>query len=71
VLAHPVIGGNAQGLVAFVEGDEGPRPELRAAVAARLPPAMVPDQVLGLAALPLNSNRKIDRGSLLARLDRG
>ncbi len=71
VLAHPVIGGNAQGLVAFVEGDEGPRPELRAAVAARLPPAMVPDQVLGLAALPLNSNRKIDRGALLARLERG
>lgn len=70
VLPHPIEGGNAQGLVAFVAG--GPSVEaaaLRAALAEVVPAAMVPDRIEFLDALPLNSNRKIDRGALQSRLD--
>lgn len=70
VIPHPIQGGNAQGLVAFLAGDAVPEAEaLRAALAARLPAAMVPGRFVVLDELPLNSNRKIDRGALAASLD--
>lgn len=68
VIPHPVEGGNAQGLVAFVERDEPlDEPALREALRGRLPAAMVPDRLVALPALPLNDNRKIDRGALAKR----
>ncbi|MEU4116198.1 amino acid adenylation domain-containing protein [Kitasatospora sp. NPDC028055] len=52
-------------LVAYVTGD-APLDELRAFVADRLPGYMVPAAVVPLAALPVNSNGKVDRRALPA-----
>jgi amino acid adenylation domain-containing protein len=69
VVAHPVIDGNAQGLVAFVAGGSGAGVDvLRQGLAARLPAAMVPDRIERVDDLPLNANQKIDRNALLASL---
>lgn len=69
VIPFPVVEGNAQGLVAFLAGgDEPSTDDLRRGLEARLPAAMVPGRIERLDELPLNSNRKIDRGALLARL---
>jgi amino acid adenylation domain-containing protein len=67
VIAHPVVDGVPQGLVAFVAEGGRLSPDLRLDLAKRLPKAMVPDRVVPLAAFPLNANRKIDRAEL-ARL---
>jgi len=70
VLPHPIEGGNAQGLVAFVSGaNPADATVLRDTLAHVIPAAMVPDRILLVDALPLNSNRKIDRGALKKRLD--
>lgn len=70
VLPHPIEGGNAQGLVAFVAGAATDAPTtLQDALAAVIPAAMVPDRIELVESLPLNSNRKIDRGALKQRLD--
>lgn len=65
-IPHPVVGGNAQGLVGFLvpTPDTPDDDALRAALAARLPAAMLPDRLVRLEAMPLNGNRKIDRGAL-------
>ncbi len=52
-------------LVAYVTGSADPE-ALRAALAGRLPPHMVPAHVVGLAAMPLTPNRKLDRKALPA-----
>lgn len=71
VVPFPVVDGNAQGLVAFVAGGPGLSADaLRHGLEARIPAAMVPGRVEVLDELPLNSNRKIDRGALVALLDR-
>lgn len=69
VVPYPVVDGNAQGLVAFVAGgaDRG-ADDLRRDLERRVPAAMVPGRFERLPELPLNPNRKIDRGALLARL---
>jgi acyl-CoA synthetase (AMP-forming)/AMP-acid ligase II len=65
VLPHPVVGGNARGLVAFVSGArERDREALRRGLAERLPAAMVPERIEELTQFPLNSNQKIDRRAL-------
>lgn len=52
-------------LIGFVTGAPLPEEaELRAALAAELPSAMVPDRILPLARLPLNVNGKADRRAL-------
>jgi amino acid adenylation domain-containing protein len=68
VVPHPVVGGNAQGLVAFVAGSRLDAQALRRGLPELLPLAMVPDRIVLLDALPLNGNRKIDRGALLDQL---
>jgi amino acid adenylation domain-containing protein len=70
VVPHPVTGGNAEGLVAFLTGGRDLDAEtLRRGLAARLPATMVPARIERLADLPLNANQKIDRGALLASLE--
>jgi acyl-coenzyme A synthetase/AMP-(fatty) acid ligase len=69
VIPHPIVGSNAQGLVAFVATSEpGDALALRNALAARLPVAMIPDRIELVSDLPLNDNRKIDRAALLMSL---
>lgn len=69
VLPFPLVGGNAQGLVAFASGNNLPSPEaLRLALSERIPLAWVPDQIEIVEEMPLNSNRKIDRAALLQHL---
>ncbi|MFD4397703.1 amino acid adenylation domain-containing protein [Kitasatospora sp. NPDC058478] len=54
-------------LVAYLVGPAASDPaELRAAVAAELPAHMVPAAFVGLEALPLNANGKLDRSALPA-----
>ena len=69
VIPYPVVGGNAEGLVAFLAG--GPERDadaLRRGLAERLPAAMIPDRIERLNDLPLNANYKIDRPALVASL---
>ncbi|UGT62305.1 non-ribosomal peptide synthetase [Nocardia asteroides] len=65
VLPVPVAGEDQ--LVGYVVAAAGAHPDpaaLRAGLAERLPGYMVPAAVLVLAALPLNSSGKLDRGAL-------
>ena len=70
VVAWPLRDGSADGLVAFVGAEQlaSRAAEFRKALRARLPPHMVPAALHFLPALPLNSNGKIDRKALVARL---
>ncbi|HKH43533.1 MAG TPA: amino acid adenylation domain-containing protein, partial [Thermoanaerobaculia bacterium] len=65
VLARPEPSGDRR-LVAYVAGDQVAAPELRAFLAHRLPPHMVPSIFMALAALPLTPNGKLDRRALPA-----
>jgi acyl-CoA synthetase (AMP-forming)/AMP-acid ligase II len=70
VIPYPVVGANAQGLVAFLSG--GPERSIEAllrGLAARLPAEMIPERIERLADLPLNDNQKIDRRALGASLE--
>lgn len=58
-------------LAAFVTAASATRPDpfiLRSHLAEELPPYMVPAVILVIDTLPLNSNGKVDRKSLLTRL---
>jgi len=70
VIPYPVVGANAQGLVAFLSGgpDHGVDALLHG-LASRLPAEMLPDRIERLADLPLNDNQKIDRRALVASLE--
>ncbi|MFI8836523.1 amino acid adenylation domain-containing protein, partial [Streptomyces afghaniensis] len=62
VLARPdAAGGTA--LVGYVTGTAQPE-QVRAALARTLPEAMVPSVVMGLDAMPITPNGKIDRAAL-------
>ncbi|MER7402187.1 amino acid adenylation domain-containing protein [Streptomyces sp. NPDC000070] len=64
VLARPdAAGGTA--LVGYVVGDVDPA-EVRLALTRTLPEAMVPSAVVGLDAMPITPNGKIDRAALPA-----
>lgn len=63
------VGGSAIHL--FVEAlDEDPA-ALASRLATRLPPYMLPARIVGVDALPLNANGKIDRPALVARSGQG
>ncbi|WP_420127866.1 amino acid adenylation domain-containing protein [Longimicrobium sp.] len=67
VVPRPSGAGGAAVLVAYFVADEPLAPEaLRAHLAARLPDPMVPAAYVPLAALPLTSSGKLDRGALPA-----
>lgn len=65
VVAAPTPGGTGAHLVAYVVGPAAATDdavdELRAHLAAELPPHMVPARIIGLTALPLTANGKLDR----------
>jgi amino acid adenylation domain-containing protein len=59
--------GGEKRLVAYVVGGEGAAPsaaELRAHLAGQVPQYMVPSQFVGLDALPLNANGKVEKRAL-------
>jgi amino acid adenylation domain-containing protein len=73
--SHPEVGeaavvvqgeGGDKRLAAFWVGRTGSEPDLRSFLAERLPPHMVPGSFVRLAALPLNTNGKVDRRALAA-----
>ncbi|KRB98194.1 non-ribosomal peptide synthetase [Duganella sp. Root198D2] len=67
VLGGESGGADARQLLAYVVAAADARPDgeqLRAALAARLPPHMVPVAVQELPALPLSANGKLDRKAL-------
>jgi amino acid adenylation domain-containing protein len=59
----------AAGIEVFVEGNGLETESLRASVSRRLPDYMVPRRIHALDRLPLNSNGKYDRSSLVQLLD--
>lgn len=66
VVAVDATGGRALAGFYTSRAAELPAAELRADLADRLPPYLVPATLRPLAALPLTSNGKVDRGALAA-----
>lgn len=67
VAAIPLPGkdGMSQGIIAFVCADQNlSGTQVRDGVATLLPKYMVPDEVRVISEMPMNANRKIDRGAL-------
>ncbi len=68
-LGWPKTASGAAGVIGFVQGTALSGPEIRDAVAGRLPAYMVPREVRVVEALPLTGNGKIDRAALLRSLE--
>lgn len=70
----PLTQSGASGIVAFIGapaigGEEVDVEEVRARVASRLPPYMLPRRLVILPQLPVNANGKVDRRALLQMLE--
>jgi acyl-coenzyme A synthetase/AMP-(fatty) acid ligase len=63
-VAWPIVDGAAKGIVGFVAGSSIDHAELKVALKQKLPPYMVPNRVINLKVIPLNSNGKVDRLAL-------
>jgi D-alanine--poly(phosphoribitol) ligase subunit 1 len=70
-VAWPVTAMGGDGIVGFVCGANGTEDTIRERCAALLPTYMVPRRVVLLADMPINSSGKIDKRSLVERLDVG
>lgn len=70
VVAWPFVNGTAQGLVAFIAGQNINAREVIDAMKQKLPIYAVPTRFITLSELPLSSSGKIDRIALRAQLDR-
>jgi amino acid adenylation domain-containing protein len=69
-LGWPVTASGADGIVAFVAGDDSTdTQDIRSRVNGRLPPYMQPSQVHAITEFPLNANGKVDRKALLSLLE--
>jgi len=70
VIPWPTLDGAHQGLVAFACGaSPAAAPHIVRELKRRVPPYMVPAQLHWLPEMPMNSNGKIDRHALRARLE--
>ena len=63
-----MIGGSAEGIVAFVSGPGVDSEELRASVRRQLPDYMVPQTIIYLERMPVNAGGKVDRRALARSL---
>lgn len=68
-LGWPVTPSGIGGIVAFVGSQEVDLRAIQAKLRARLPAYMAPQTIHKMSSLPLNANRKIDRGALLKSLE--
>ncbi len=67
--AWPVADGMAQGIAAFVTGDDLDPDQLKTSAREVLPDYMAPRAVFRIAQMPLNANGKVDRNALSERLN--
>ncbi len=70
-VAWPMADGVARSIYCFVGKSAIPVSQIREALRSRVPPHMVPAAIHEIAALPLTPNGKLDRGVLIAELERG
>lgn len=63
-VAWPIVDGAPKGIVGFVAGSPIDSAELTVALKQKLPPYMVPNRVIALEIIPLNSSGKVDRRAL-------
>ena len=63
-VAWPIVDGTPKGIVGFVAGSRIDSAELTVALKQKLPPYMVPNRVIALEIIPLNSSGKVDRRAL-------
>ena len=68
-LGWPVTPSGVGGIVAFVGNQEVDVHSIQAKLKSRLPDYMIPRTIHTMSSLPLNANRKVDRGALLKALD--
>jgi len=68
-VAWPVVEGMARSVVCFVGALTLDSEAVIHALKLRLPPYMVPNQVIALEAMPLNTSGKVDRQALRHRLE--
>jgi len=71
VVAWPLQGGSASGLVGFVVNYEKPPEEVRYSLQETLPSYMVPSVIHAVRELPLNNNGKVDRSAIVKMLSEG
>jgi len=67
-VAWPIVDGAAKGIVGFVAESQIGHAELTVALKQKLPPYMVPNRVINLKVIPLNSSGKVDRRALVELL---
>ena len=70
-VAWPMEDGVARSIHCFVGKSEIPVSQIREALRGRVPPHMVPAAIHQITTLPLTPNGKLDRGALIAYLERG
>lgn len=68
-VAWPIVNGMAQGVVSFIGPTVHSADAMIAALKSRLPPYMVPQQVMVLDNIPLNASGKVDRRALRQLLE--
>jgi len=68
-IAWPVVEGMARSVVCFVGALTLDPEAVIQALKLRLPPYMIPNQVIALEAMPLNTSGKVDRQALRHRLE--
>ena len=67
-VAWPVVDGVAKGIVGFIASEEIDPAEYIARLKQTLQPFMVPQRLIALAHMPLNTSGKVDRNALAALL---
>jgi acyl-coenzyme A synthetase/AMP-(fatty) acid ligase len=67
-VAWPVVDGVAKGLVGFIAGTTMDSGELVISLKQKLQPYMVPQRVISLDHMPMNSSGKVDRNALTKML---